>query len=168
MPNYRRLRVPGATYFFTVNLSQRGGSILTDHIDRLRDAYRLTVAEHPVGCEAMVILPDHIHAVWTLPPGDADFSRRWQKIKARFTHATGLRGAQSRSMLEKREAGLWQRRFWEHMIRDAAECRRAVAHCLTDPVRHGLVTSPEEWPFSTIHRDLRARVGESPTLRAVA
>nr|MCU0904555.1 transposase [Tabrizicola sp.] len=106
--------------------------------------------------------------VWTLPQGDADFSRRWQKIKARFTHATGLRGVQSPSMAEKREAGLWQRRFWEHMIRDAGEERRAIAFCLSDPVRHGLVAQAEDWPFSTIHRDLRAAVGGPPTLRNVA
>ncbi len=168
MPNYRRLRIPGATYFFTVNLAERGGTALVDRIDLLREAYRLTVAEHPTRCEAMVILPDHIHAVWTLPPGDADFSRRWQKIKGRFTHASGLRGLQSRSMAEKREAGLWQRRFWEHRIRDPDEERRAIAYCLSDPVRHGLVAAAEEWPFSTLHRDLRATVGESPTLRAVA
>ena len=168
MPNYRRLRVPGATYFFTVYLAERGGTLLTDRIDLLREAYRLTVAEQPVRCDAMVILPDHIHAVWTLPAGDADFSRRWQKLKGRFTHATGLRGLQSPSMVEKREAGLWQRRFWEHLIRDADEGRRAVAHCLSDPVRHGLATKAEDWPFSTIHRDLRAKVDVSTALRAVA
>lgn len=126
------------------------------------------VAEHPIRCAAMVILPDHIHAVWTLPPQDADFSRRWQKIKGRFTHATGLKGPQTRSMTEKREAGLWQRRFWEHMIRDAEEERRAIAYCLADPVRHGLVGDAADWPFSTLHRDLRAKVGASPTLRDVA
>ncbi|MFO1201708.1 MAG: transposase [Tabrizicola sp.] len=168
MPNYRRLRVPGATYFFTVNLAVEGSSILSDHIDLLREAYRLTAAEHPIDCKAMVVLPDHIHAVWKLPAGDADFSRRWQKIKARFTMATGLRGVQSRSMLSKREAGLWQRRFWEHMIRDPDEEGRAIAHCLSDPVRHGLVAKAEDWPFSTIHRDLQSRVGQSPTLRDVA
>jgi putative transposase len=168
MPNYRRLRVPGATYFFTVNLAQEGATALTDHIDLLRKAYRAAAAELPIDCRAMVILPDHIHAVWTLPPGDADFSRRWQKIKAQFTFATGLRGMQSRSMMEKREAGLWQRRFWEHMVRDPAEEERAIAHCLSDPVRHGYVEQAADWPFSTIHRDLRAKVGASPTLRTVA
>lgn len=76
MPNYFRRRVPGATYYFTVNLVVEGGTALTDHIDLLRDAYRMTATEHPIDCRAMVILPDHIHAVWTLPPGDADFSRR--------------------------------------------------------------------------------------------
>ena len=168
MPNYRRLRVPGATWFFTVNLARCGASALTDHIDLLREAYRVTAAEHPIRCDAMVVLPDHIHAVWTLPPGDADFSRRWQKIKARFTHATGLRGLQSRSMAEKREAGLWQRRFWDHLIRSPEEERRAVAHCLADPVRHGLVTRAEDWPFSTIHRDLRAAASAPPSVMGAA
>ena len=134
MPNYRRLRVPGATYFFTVNLAAEGGTALTDRIDLLREAYRLTAAEHPIRCDAMVVLPDHIHAVWTLAPGDADFSRRWQKIKGRFSHATGLRGSRSPSMVEKREAGLWQRRFWEHMIRDEGE--RCQGRCLV-PRRSG-------------------------------
>lgn len=168
MPNYRRMRVPGATYFFTVNLAVLGATALTDHIDLLREAYRATAVEHPIGCKAMVILPDHLHAVWTLPAGDADFSRRWQKIKARFTFATGLRGPQSRSMAGKREAGLWQRRFWEHMIRNPDEEERAIAHCHSDPVRHGYAELASDWPFSTLHRDLRAKVGAAPTLRNVA
>lgn len=168
MPNYRRLRVPGASYFFTVNLAEPGGTVLTDRIDLLREAYRMTAAEHPIQCDALVVLPDHIHAVWTLPEGDAEFSIRWQKIKARFTHWTGLKGPQSRSMVEKREAGLWQRRYWEHMIRDPGELGRAVAYCHADPVRHGLVPDAAEWPFTTLHRDLRRKVGGSPTLQDVA
>jgi putative transposase len=107
MPNFRSLRISGTSYYFTVNLAQEAGTALTDHIDLLRAAYRVTAAEHPIDCRAMVILPDHLHAVWTLPSGDADFSRRWQKIKARFTHATGLRGLQSRSMVQKREVGFF-------------------------------------------------------------
>jgi putative transposase len=166
MPNYRRFRVPGATWFFSVNLAERGSTLLVDRIDLLRAAYQATAAEQPIRCEAMVILPDHLHAVWTLPPGDADFSNRWRKIKARFTLATGQTGWQSRSMERKGEAGLWQRRFWEHLIRDSDEERRAIAFCLSDPVRHGLADRPEDWPFSTIHRDLRSRVGGSPTLPA--
>ncbi len=89
MSSYRRLRVPGATWFFTVNLADRGRTTLTDNIGILRAAYRATVAEHPVFCDAMVVMPDHLHAVWTLPQGDADYSVRWRKIKGRFTHAVG-------------------------------------------------------------------------------
>lgn len=156
MSNYRRLKLPGSTWFFTVNLAERGSARLIGHIDLLRAAYRATVAEHPLFCDAMVILPDHLHAVWTLPPGDSDFSTRWRKIKARFTHATGVRQERSWSKERKREAGLWQRRFWEHCIRDEAEYRRAVTFCLTDPITHGLAKAPEDWVFSTIHRDKRA------------
>lgn len=172
MSNYRRLRIPGSTWYFTVNLADRGDTALVDHIDTLRAAYRATALEQPIQCDAMVVLPNHLHAVWTLPDGDSDFSNRWRKIKARFTHATGLQGIQTHSKLEKREAGLWQRRFWEHRIRDADEKDRAIAYCLADPVRHGLVTDPADWAFSTLHRDLRAqalgKVGESPTLQAAA
>lgn len=167
MPTYRRLRAAGATYFFSVNLEVRGGSALTDHIDLLREAYRTTVTAQPIHCGAMVILPDHIHAVWTLPSGDTDVSGRWRKIKGRFTHAIGLR-RQSSGPVSNREARLWQRRFLDHMIRDADEERRAIAYCLGDPVRHGLVTKAEDWPFSTLHRDLRSMAGAPHTLRAVA
>ena len=168
MSNYRRFRVTGATWFFTVALAERGATHLTDRIDLLRAAYRATAGEHPIRCEAMVILPDHLHAVWTLPPGDADFSTRWRKIKGRFTHATGLRGIQTHSKQEKGEAGLWQRRFWEHLIRDPDEEARAIAFCHSDPVRHGLVDAAAGWPFSTVHRGLRTMVGGSPTLRAAS
>ncbi|OYX26726.1 MAG: transposase [Rhodobacterales bacterium 32-66-7] len=168
MPNYRRLRVPGATYFFTVHLAERGGTALTERIDCLRQAYRTTAVEQPIWCKAMVVLPDHLHAVWTLPPGDSDFSNRWRKIKARFSHASGLTGVQTASMVRKGELGLWQRRFWEHMIRDPDEERRAVTFVHADPVRHGLVQQITDWPFSTLHRDLRTAVRGSPTLHSMA
>ena len=92
----------------------------------------------------------------------------WRKIKGRFTHATGLRGIQTHSKQEKGEAGLWQRRFWEHLIRDPDEEARAIAFCHSDPVRHGLVDAAAGWPFSTVHRGLRTMVGGSPTLRAAS
>lgn len=168
MPIHHRLRKPGGTYFFTVNLARPGGTALADHINFLREAYRVTTVEHPIDCKAMVIFPDHIHAVWTLPPGDANFSRRWQKIEARFTHVAGLRVLRTRSMVARRQAGQWQRRFCEHLIRDPDEEARAVSHCLTDPVRLGLVERPSHWPFSTIHRDLRTKVGAWPILRDAA
>jgi putative transposase len=159
MPFYRRLRRPGGTYFFTVALARRGDDALVRHIGLLRAAFRETVAEHPLHCDAMVILPDHLHAVLTLPPGDADFSVRWRKIKARFTRWSGLRAEVSPSKDRKREAGLWQRRFWEHCIRDAADHAAHVGYCLWDPVRHRLVERAEDWPHSSIHRDLRAGRG---------
>ncbi|MCB2095475.1 MAG: transposase [Rhodobacteraceae bacterium] len=180
MPNYRRFRVAGASYFFTVNLAQRGRSTLTDNIEVLRAAYRATVADHPVRCDAMVVLPDHIHAVWTMPEGDADYSLRWGAIKARFTR--GLRRVgfhptndiwpipRSPSKIAKGDAGIWQRRFWEHMIRDDQDYAAHVRYCWLNPVEHGLVENPEDWPYSSARGAIRAgrrrRVGFHPTICA--
>ena len=162
MPTYRRLHLPGTSYFFTVNLADRRASLLTDRIADLRRAYAETVASAPVICDAMVVLPDHLHAVWTLPPGDSDYSERWRKIKHRFTRAVGAEvgrtahPTRSASKRAKREAGIWQRRFWEHAIRDARDYRMHVGYCWGNPVKHGLVARAAEWPFSSIRRDIRA------------
>jgi putative transposase len=150
MSHYRRLHVPGGTWFFTVNLARRGATTLTDHIEILRAAYRATALEHPIRPRAMVVMPDHIHAVWTLPEGDGDFSVRWRKIKGRFTHTVGRAAERSPSKVYKRDGGIWQRRFWEHRIRDDDELRRAVAYVWENPVRHGFVEKPEDWPYSSV------------------
>jgi putative transposase len=155
MSRYQRIYRSGATYFFTVNLADRRSHLLTDRIDLLRAAYRMTTLEHPVACDAIVVLPDHLHAVWTLPPGDADFSERWRKIKARFSHGVGQLMPRSASKVVKRETGVWQRRFWEHCIRDDADYASHVAYCWGNPVKHGVVERAVDWPFSSIHRDLR-------------
>jgi len=152
MANYRRMRVSGATVFFTLCLERRGGHTLTEHIDALRDAYRLTVAELPVTCPAMVVLPDHLHAIWTEPDGDVRYSERWRRIKARFSHALAHDFAPRPSLRRKRERGLWQRRFWEHNLRGHAEIDAALAYCRLDPVRHGLVAAPQDWPYSSFTR----------------
>jgi putative transposase len=161
MPNFRRLHVPGGTYFFTVTLAARGSSLLTERIDDLRAAYAEVAALHPFSTDAIVVLPDHLHAVWTLPEGDADFSTRWKKIKTRFSWAMQhgglsptLRPAPSKRA--KGEAGFWQRRFWEHAIRDQSDFDAHVRYCLENPVKHGFVKRPEDWPYSSIHRDIRA------------
>ena len=154
MSNYRRFRVKGASYFFTVNLARRGGTMLVDHINHLRLAYAKTCTEHPFHCDAFVVLPDHLHAVWTLPDGDADYSTRWRKIKARFSHAVGRDHARSPSKVIKREVGLWQRRFWEHCIRDDTDYRAHVAYCWGNPVKHGFVERAVAWPYSSINRDV--------------
>ncbi|WP_299609539.1 transposase [uncultured Tateyamaria sp.] len=155
MSSYRRFRVDGATYFFTVNLADRSSDMLVDHIDHFRIAYARTWEEHPFRCDAMVVLPDHVHAVWTLPRGDTGYSERWRKIKARFSHALGGVYARSQSKEIKREVGVWQRRFWEHCIRDEADYRAHVAYCWSNPVKHGYVERAVEWPYSSIHRDVR-------------
>ncbi|QFT96996.1 hypothetical protein FIU85_06760 [Roseovarius sp. THAF8] len=156
MPRYRRLYVPGGTYFFTVTLADRSAATLTDEIDLLRSVYASVVAQHPLHCDAMVVLPDHIHAVWTLPTGDADFSTRWRKIKALFSRHSETTGCINDSRRRKGERGIWQRRFWEHAIRDDADFVAHVNYCHFNPVKHGLVERPEDWPYSTIHRDIRA------------
>lgn len=159
MSNYLRARLPGATYFFTVTLANRGSRLLTERIDDLRAAYLATSLNTPIHCNAMVILPDHLHAIWTLPPGDSDFSERWRKIKHRFSRAVGRTAHPthvSMSKRRKRECGIWQRRFWEHVIRDEADYRMHMAYCWGNPVKHGLVDRAVDWPFSSIHRDIRA------------
>ncbi|QLQ19011.1 MAG: transposase [Exiguobacterium profundum] len=152
MTSYRRLRLPGATCFFTLCLEERGSSLLIDHIAELRAAYAVTLRELPAACPAIVILPDHLHAIWTEPDGRADFSERWRRIKARFSHALRQDFSPNASKRGKRERGLWQRRFWEHTIRDEAEFIAAMEYCRTNPVKHGLVDAPERWEYSSFFR----------------
>ena len=172
MTSYRRRRRPGGTYFFTVHLAAGEPPLLVDHVDLLRWAWARTCAERPFRCDAAVVLPDHLHAVWQLPQGDADFSTRWGAIKSRFTRA--LKGRmgfnpilRSPSKALKGDAGLWQRRFWEHCIRDRADHLAHLAYCWNDPVEHGLVAHPEDWPFSSIHRDVRAGLVDDRGLMAI-
>lgn len=154
MSRYVRLRIPGATIFFTLALSDRRSDLLIREVDRLRDAVRRTRAERPFHIDAWVVLPDHLHCVWTLPQGDSDFSTRWSVIKARF--ALSVAAADKRaSHISRRERGVWQRRFWEHHIRDADDFEAHVTYCWLNPVKHGLVAHAAEWPFSSWHRDYR-------------
>ncbi len=152
MSRYRRLYIPGGTYFFTVALADRTATTLVDEIALLRSVYASVVREHPVKCEAMVVLPDHIHAVWTLPDGDADFSIRWKRIKGRFSQHCKATGTRSPSKAARGEKGIWQRRFWEHAICDADDFRAHVDYCWWNPVKHGLVQSPGDWPYSSFRR----------------
>jgi putative transposase len=156
MTAYRRLRLPGRSYFFTVALANRGSDTLTREIGALRAAVARTRAERPFRVDAMVILPDHLHAIWTLPDGDADFPTRWRLIKTRFTRAVGGDLPRSLSQRAKGERGLWQRRYWEHCIRDAGDFDLHLRYCWANPVRHGYVERPAQWPYSSIHRDIGA------------
>ncbi len=152
MSRYLRPKCDGASIFFTVTLADRESDLLVREIDALRQAVRQTLAERPVRIDAWVVLPDHMHCVWTLPEGDADFSTRWSVIKARFSRAMP-HVARRRSHAARREHGIWQRRFWEHHIRDAEDFRAHVRYCWINPVKHGLVSDPAEWPYSSYHRD---------------
>jgi putative transposase len=155
MSRYLRPRVKGATVFFTVALADRRAGLLVDHVAALRAAVRQTRAGRPFRIDAWVVLPDHLHAVWTLPAGDADYSARWKEIKTLFTKSVGRTGARSASKIAKGEAGIWQRRFWDHHIRDEDDLAMHLRYCWWNPVRHGLVSRAVDWPYSSIHRDIR-------------
>jgi putative transposase len=152
MTDYRRNRIPGGTYFFTVNLYDRQSQLLVRHIDILRDAVRKVKAGAPFHVDAWVVLPDHMHCMWTLPEGDSDFSRRWQAIKAAFSRRMPVGEYVSPSSSNKGERGIWQRRFWEHTIRDARDYATHMDYIHFNPVKHGLVTEVATWPYSSFHR----------------
>ncbi len=148
MSDYRRPRVPGACIFFTVALQQRGATLLVDHIETLRDAVRATRRERSFGIDAWVVMPDHLHCIWRLPEGDADYSLRWRLIKARFSRSLP-KGSLRQSHIDRRERGIWQRRFWEHHVRNDQDWRTLVTYCWMNPVKHGFVEKPGDWPFSS-------------------
>ena len=156
MPEYRRIKTPGASYFFTVNCAQRDANrLLTDHIDLLRAAFRSVRERHPFEIETIVVLPEHLHCIWTMPAGDADYATRWGLIKAAFSRAL-LPGEQRSTSREKRgERGVWQRRYWEHMLRDARDYERHFDYIHWNPVKHGWVSRVVDWPYSSFHRFVR-------------
>ncbi len=156
MSNYRRYRVPGGTYFFTVNLLERRQDTLVRHIDSLRDAVRKTRHERPFHIDAWVVLPDHLHCVWTLPPGDDDFSNRWKAIKIRFVQALPRTEHRSKVRIAKGERAIWQRRFWEHAIRDERDYTQHIDYVHLNPLKHGYVQRVVDWPHSTFHRYVAA------------
>lgn len=141
--------------FFTVVLAARNSDLLVREIDLLREAVRAVRSEQPFVVEAWVVLPDHMHTIWTLPADDSDYSGRWKAIKTRFTKSVGQIGPRSASKIAKGEAGLWQRRFWDHHIRDQADFGTHLRYCWGNPVKHGLVKRAVDWPYSSIHRDIR-------------
>jgi putative transposase len=155
MTNYRRSDIAGASYFFTVNLADRSLSLLTKHIELLRHAFEYTRERHSFTVEAIVILPEHIHAIWTLPEGDNDFSLRWRLIKTVFSRSLPQAEPRSDSRRRKAERGIWQRRYWEHLIRGDADFAQHVDYIHINPVKHGLVTSVADWPHSSFHRYVR-------------
>jgi putative transposase len=153
MPNYKRLLHPGGTYFFIVNLLNRErNDLLTRNIDLLRDAVRVVRRNHPFDIHGWVVLPDHLHCVIQLPDNDADFALRWRLIKVRFSR--GLPPGEWRSNVRRRrnERGIWQRRYWEHLIRSEADHRAHMDYVHINPMKHGLVSRVADWPYSTFHR----------------
>ncbi len=156
MTAYRRPKQKGASYFFTVNCAKRrGNSLLVDNIDTLRQIFRRVKQTHPFGIDAIVILPEHLHCIWTLPQGDADFAVRWTLIKAGFSRQIPPGERCSKSRLKRGERGIWQRRYWEHLIRDERDYRKHVDYIHWNPVKHGWVTRARDWPHSSFHAYVR-------------
>jgi putative transposase len=171
MPNYIRPKVSGAAVFFTVNLVDRGADTLVREVEVLRAAVAVTKAKRPFGIDAWVVLPNHMHCVWTLPEGDADFSGRWREIKGQFSTALRRSGRAPTSIPQnpfgaiggrkrvgarsdhRDEVAIWQKRFWEHHIRTEADFAACVQYCWNNPVKHRLVDHPRDWPYSSWHRD---------------
>ncbi|WP_075075077.1 REP-associated tyrosine transposase [Longilinea arvoryzae] len=144
---YRRLLIPGGTYFFTLVTHQRKRIFhIPQHVDLLRESRRQVQTRHPFTIVAAVILPDHLHMIWTLPENDADYSMRWRLIKAGFTieyqQITG-------------DTQPWQNRYWEHFLHDDQDLERHMEYIHYNPVKHGWVEKPEDWKYSSIHKLMR-------------
>jgi putative transposase len=148
---YRRSDTAGATYFFTVNLAQRTDDLLVRHIDGLRNSINAVKRVHRFAIVAMVVLPDHLHAVWRLPQDDAKYPMRWSLIKAGFSRSLEKTEFVRASRRSKRERGIWQRRYWEHQIRDDTDLARHVDYIHYNPAKHGLASRAVDWPYSTLH-----------------
>jgi putative transposase len=155
MPDYRRNRVPGGTYFFTINLRDRQTNLLVDRIDLLRSSVARVRVLMPFHIDAWVVLPEHMHCLWTLPEGDADFSRRWQAIKMAFSKGIEPGEALSTSGQNRGERGIWQRRFWEHTIRNERDYAAHLDYIHLNPVKHGLAPRVSDWPYSSFRRAVK-------------
>jgi putative transposase len=157
MVRYRRNFTAGGTFFFTVTLDDRTSQALTKDVDALRTAIKETQRSQPFTIDAAVILPDHLHIIMTLPEGDADYPNRWRLIKRRFTE----RVVKSGTAIARHSNGellLWQRRYWEHTIRDEGDFERHIDYIHFNPVRHGLVGLVRDWPYSSFHRYVQREV----------
>ena len=151
MVDYRRNYIKGGVYFFTVALQNRRAKLLTTHIDALRSAFHSCKQKTPFKILAIVIMPDHLHTVWKLPENDDNYTQRWQCIKSKFTRE--LKAKKVALIKNQRgEYNVWQRRYWEHTIQNEQDLIRHIDYIHYNPVKHGYVTSPSEWHYSSIHR----------------
>ena len=157
VPNYRRWFVPGGTYFFTCVTQQRAPFLSEEPARQaLHAAIDVVKSRFPFEIVAIVLLPDHWHTVWSLPPGDIDYPTRWRRIKEEFTQQWlrqgGIELAQSDSRKRHRQRGVWQKRYWEHSVRDEADLERCVDYIHWNPCKHKLVSQVRDWPWSSFHR----------------
>jgi len=155
MANYRRSFLAGGSYFFTANLADRRLGLLTENIGLLRAAFRQVRARHPFTIDAAVILPDHLHMIWTLPEDRADFALRWRLIKSAFSHNLPRGERVSSSRAGKGERGVWQRRYWEHTLRDQDDFVRHLDYSHFNPVKHRHAARVRDWPYSSFRRWVR-------------
>ena len=155
---YRRARTTGGTYFFTVVTHNRREFLCTpENIVLLRSVFKKVMVRHPFIIEAMVVMPDHLHALWTLPDGDNNYSIRWSLIKREFTRSCheACKGELSASRIARKEQAVWQHRFWEHEIRDEEDFERHADYIHYNPVKHGMANMPAAWEYSSFHRYVR-------------
>jgi putative transposase len=153
MTEYRRYYIPNATWFFTVNLAERKNNrLLVEHIDLLRDCFRYVKQQKSFHVDAIVIMPDHLHCIWTLPADDSNYSIRWNMLKGRFSRAIDKGEKISASRLNRRERGIWQRRFWAHLITSQEDYNHHVDYIHWNPVKHGHVKQVIDWPHSSFHQ----------------
>ena len=159
MPDYRRAWSQGGTYFFTVNLLKRSGNdLLVERIELLKQNIRLVKQNHPFKIHSWVVLPDHMHCVIELPENDADFPLRWRLIKAVFSKTLPKTERLSSVRRRRGERGIWQRRYWERLIRDERDYQAHMDYVHINPVKHGLVKKVVDWPYSTFHHLMESGV----------
>jgi putative transposase len=154
MVNYRRAKIAGSTYYFTLTLRDRKSDLFVKHVDLLREAMKNVHERQLFTINAIVIMPEHLHTIWTLPDGDIDYSGRWRSIKSQFTRSV-LKAGETLVKNKRGEYELWQRRFWEHLIRDERDLQAHVDYIHFNPVKHGYVNQPVDWEWSSIHRFIR-------------
>ena len=153
MSNYRRAFIAGGTYFFTVNLLQRqDNDLLIQKIDLLREVVTKVRKKYPFRIDAWVVLPNHLHCVWTLPPNETNFSLRWRLIKSGFSRNLPKTEYRSKIRSKAKERGIWQRHYWEHLIRNDLDYQRRIDYIHINPMKHGLVENVINWPYSTFHQ----------------
>tara|TARA_R110002049_G_scaffold23545_2_gene83230 strand:- start:42903 stop:43481 length:579 start_codon:yes stop_codon:yes gene_type:complete len=157
-------RTPGGTYFLTLRLAERGGDLLVQRIALLRRAMRETLARHPFQINAIAVLPDVIHTIWTLPAGDSGYPNRIGMWKSRFSRGVPMPAHRSLAQIKRGEKGIWQRRYWQHQIRDAADFARHRDLIYLSPVHAGLCLRPQDWQFTSLHRDLARGAAQMPDL----
>ncbi len=155
---YRRSRTHGGTFFFTTNLANRRSRYLVENVDVLRQVIRKVKINYPFRILAMVVLPDHLHTLWQLPDGESNYPERWALIKSGFSRTLSKTEPINESRRLKRERGFWQRRYWEHQIRDENDLARHVDYIHYNPVKHGYVSNPVDWPYSSIHWYIRQNI----------